>query len=179
MTREAHYDAKQMTSKHNNTTGLQKLPNFVIFKTADGKVNIDVFFKDETLWLTQKAISVLFEKDRSVITKHLKKIFESGELDENVVSANFALTTQHGAIAGKTQEKTVRYYNLKAIIAVGYRINSHRAVEFRKWATTILHEYIVKGFAMDDERLKQIKHFGHDYFDERLGDLFDKIPRAL
>ncbi len=84
-----------MRTKHNKNTGLQKLPNFVIFKTADGKVNIDVFFKDETLWLTQKAISVLFEKDRSVITKHLKKIFESGELDENVVSANFAHTTQH------------------------------------------------------------------------------------
>lgn len=154
--------------KHNETGGLQKFPNFVIFKTADGKVNIDVFFKDETLWLTQKAISVLFEKDRTVIGKHLKKIFESGELDEKVVCANFALTTQHGAIEGKTQEKEVKYYNLWAIVAVGYRVNSHRAIEFRKWATGVLHEYIIKGFAMDDERLKQIKHFGQDYFDEML-----------
>lgn len=152
----------------NKKTGLQQFSNFVIFKTADGKVNIDVFFKDETLWLTQKALSVLFEKDRSVITKHLKKIFESGELQEDVVCANFAHTTPHGAIEGKTQEKVVRYYNLKAVVAVGYRVNSHRAIEFRKWATQILHEYIIKGFAMDDERLKQMKHFGIDYFDEML-----------
>jgi hypothetical protein len=89
---------------YNSPDGIQKFPNFVIFKTADGKVNIDVFFKDETLWLTQKALSVLFEKDRTVIGRHLKSIFESGELSEQVVCANFALTTQHGAIEGKTQE---------------------------------------------------------------------------
>ncbi|MCD4745972.1 MAG: virulence RhuM family protein [Bacteroidales bacterium] len=154
--------------KNKNSSDLQKFSNFVIFQTADGKVNIDVFFKDETLWLTQKALSVLFEKDRTVITKHLKKIFESGELQENMVCANFAHTTQHGAIEGKTQVKNVKYYNLKAIVAVGYRVNSHRAIEFRKWATQILHEYIIKGFAMDDERLKQIRHFGQDYFDEML-----------
>ena len=152
----------------NKETGLQHFSNFVIFKTADGKVNIDVFFKNDTVWLTQKALSVFFEKDRSVITKHLKKIFESGELQEEVVCANFAHTTQHGAIEGKTQEKEVKYYNLKAVVAVGYRVNSHRAIEFRKWATQILHEYIIKGFAMDDERLKQMKHFGQDYFDEML-----------
>ncbi len=152
----------------NKETGLQQFSNFVIFQTSDGKVNIDVFFKDDTVWLTQKALSVLFEKDRSVITKHLKKIFESGELQEDVVCANFAHTTLHGAIEGKTQEKDVRYYNLKAVVAVGYRVNSHRAIEFRKWATQVLHEYIIKGFAMDDERLKQMKHFGQDYFDEML-----------
>jgi hypothetical protein len=148
--------------------GLQQFSNFVIFQTEDGKVNIDVFFKDETLWLTQKALSTLFEKDRSVVSKHLKNVFESGELEENVVCANFAHTTQHGAIRGKSQTKEIKYYNLKAIIAVGYRVNSHRAIEFRKWSTQILHEYIIKGFAMDDERLKQIKHFGVDYFDEML-----------
>ena len=152
----------------NKETGLQQFSNFVIFQTVDGKVNIDVFFKDDTVWVTQKALSVLFEKDRSVITKHLKKIFESGELQEEVVCANFAHTTPHGAIEGKTQEKDVRYYNLKAVVAVGYRVNSHRAIEFRKWATEILHEYIIKGFAMDDERLKQMKHFGQDYFNEML-----------
>jgi len=154
--------------KHNENSGLQKFPNFVIFQTADGKVNIDVFFKDETLWLTQKLIAELFEKGRSTITEHLKQIFADGELDENVVCRNFRLTTQHGAIEGKTQEKEVKYYNLRAIVAVGYRVNSHRAIEFRKWATGILHEYIIKGFAMDDERLKQIKHFGQDYFDEMI-----------
>ncbi|MFO7736470.1 MAG: virulence RhuM family protein [bacterium] len=146
----------------------EKFPNFVLFKTADGKVNIDVYFHDETLWLSQKLIAQLFQKDRSVISRHLKNIFEEGELDEQVVCAKFALTTQHGAIEGKTQQKEVMYYNLRAITAVGYRVNSHRAIEFRKWATEILHEYIIKGFAMDDERLKQIKHFGQDYFDELL-----------
>ncbi|MBI9067751.1 MAG: virulence RhuM family protein [Salinivirgaceae bacterium] len=153
---------------NNNTTDLQQFSNFVIFQTEDGKVNIDVFFKDETLWLTQKRIAELFEKGRSTISEHLKKIFADGELNENMVCRNFRQTTQHGAIEGKTQEKEVRYYNLKAIIAVGYRANSHRAIEFRKWSMNILHEYIIKGFAMDDERLKQIKHFGVDYFDEML-----------
>ena len=154
--------------KSTDKTELQKFSNFVIFQTKDGKVNIDVYFKDETLWLTQKLIAELFEKGRSTITGHLKKIFADGELDENVVCRNFRHTTQHGAIEGKTQIKEVKYYNLRAITAVGYRVNSHRAIEFRKWATEILHEYIIKGFAMDDERLKQVKHFGIDYFDEML-----------
>jgi hypothetical protein len=160
--------SKLNRSSMNDSTDLQQFSNFVIFQTEDVKVNIDVFFKDETLWLTQKALSTLFEKDRSVISKHLKGIFESGELDEDMVCAYFAHTTQHGAIEGKTQQKDVKYYSLKAIIAVGYRVNSHRAIEFRKWSMNILHEYIIKGFAMDDERLKQIKHFGVDYFDEML-----------
>jgi hypothetical protein len=85
-----------------------------------------------------------------------------------VVCANFAHTTQHGAIEGKTQNKQVRFYNLRAVTAGGYRVNSHRATEFRKWASEILHEYIIKGFAMDDERLKQMRHFGEDYFNEML-----------
>lgn len=146
-----------------NTNSLEKFSNFVIFQTATGKVNVDVFFQDETLWLTQKKISKLFEKDRTVITRHLKNIFSEGELNENSVCANFAHTAEDG------KSYNTKYYNLKAITAVGYRVNSHRATEFRKWATDILHEYIIKGFAMDDERLKQIKHFGQDYFDEMLG----------
>jgi len=150
------------------STELQKFDNFVIFQTENGKVNIDVFFQDETLWLTQKRIAELFEKGRSTITEHLKKIFADGELDEKEVCRDFRHTTQHGAIAGKSQTKEVRYYNLRAITAIGYRVNSHRAIEFRKWATEILHEYIIKGFAMDDERLKQIRHFGIDYFEEML-----------
>lgn len=145
-----------------NKNQLQKFSNFVVFQTSTGKVNIDVYFKDETLWLTQKLISQLFEKDRSVITKHLKNIFESAELEEDSVCANFACTAEDG----KTYD--TKYYNLNAILSVGYRVNSQRAIEFRKWASIVLHEYIIKGFAMDDERLKQIKHFGVDYFDELL-----------
>jgi len=150
------------------STELQKFNNFVIFQTENGKVNIDVYFQYETLWLTQKRIAELFEKGRSTITEHLKKIFADGELDEKVVCRDFRHTTKHGAIKEKVQTKVIKYYNLKAITAVGYRANSHRAIEFRKWATEILHEYIIKGFAMDDERLKQIRHFGIDYFDEML-----------
>lgn len=146
----------------------EKFSNFVIFQTTTGKINVEVFFYNDTVWLTQKKIAELFEKDRSVVTKHLKNIFKEGELDESMVCANFAHTTQHGAIEGKTQKKEVMFYNLRAITAVGYRVNSHRAKEFRKWATEILHEYIIKGFAMDDERLKQIMHFGQDYFDDLL-----------
>lgn len=147
---------------------LQLHKNFVLFKTSNGKVNIDVFFRDETLWLTQKAIATLYEKGRSTITEHLKKIFEDGELEENVVCRKFRHATPHGAIEGKTQVQEATYYNLKAITAVGYRVNSHRAILFRKWASEVLHEYIIKGFAMDDERLKQVQHFGKDYFDEML-----------
>ncbi len=141
---------------------LQKIENFVIFQTEKGKVNVEVYFQNDTLWLTQKTISLLFEKDRSVITKHLKAIFKDGELDENSVCAIFAHTAKDGKIY-----KT-KFYNLRAITAVGYRVNSYRATAFRRWATEILHEYIIKGFAMDDERLKQMKHFGKDYFDELL-----------
>lgn len=93
----------------NNDSGLQKFSNFVIFQTADGKVNIDVFFKDETLWLTQKLIAELFEKGRSTITEHLKKIYIDGELNEKEVCRDFRHTTQHGAIKGKTQEKNVKH----------------------------------------------------------------------
>ncbi|MFH1541136.1 MAG: virulence RhuM family protein [Elusimicrobiota bacterium] len=157
-----------MKKDNQNNSELQLFNNFVIFQTENGKVNIDVFFKNDTLWLTQKKMSELFEVNVSAISKHLKNIFKMGELDEKVVVSILEHTTQHGAIEGKTQNKSVKYYNLKVITAIGYRVNSHRAMEFRKWATEILHEYIIKGFAMDDERLKQIKHFGQDYFDEAL-----------
>lgn len=144
------------------STELQRLNNFVIFETENGKVNIDVYFQGETLWLTQKLIAELFEKGRSTITEHLKKIFDDGELDEVSVCRDFRHTAEDD------KQYITKYYNLRAITAVGYRVNSHRTIEFRKWATEILHEYIIKGFAMDDERLKQINHFGIDYFDEML-----------
>lgn len=145
-----------------NKGNLEHLPNFVIFQTEDGKVNVEVFFQADTLWLTQKTISELFQKGRSTITEHLKNIFQEGELDENSVCREFRLTANDG------KSYNTKYYNLRAVTAIGYRVNSHRATEFRKWATEILHEFIVKGFAMDDERLKQIKHFGQDYFSEML-----------
>ncbi|HPJ13312.1 MAG TPA: virulence RhuM family protein [Caldisericia bacterium] len=144
------------------------ISNFVIFKTNSGKVNVPVFFCDNTLWLTQKTIAELFEKSRSTITEHLKNIFAEGELNEKVVCREFRHTTPHGAIQDKEQVQNVKYYNLRAITAVGYRVFSQRATEFRKWATEVLHEYIVKGFVMDDERLKQGMHFGQDYFNELL-----------
>ncbi len=145
-----------------NMSEPQKIPNFVIFQTQKGKVNIEVYFQNDTLWLTQKLMSQLFEKGRSTITEHLKNIFSSGELDEDSVCRDF----RHTAEDGKSYQ--TKYYNLRVVTAVGYRVNSERATEFRKWATEILHEYIIKGFAMDDERLKQMKHFGKDYFEEML-----------
>ncbi len=140
----------------------EKFLNFVIFQSVTGKVNIDVYFQNETLWLTQKKMAELFEVKVPAISKHLKNIFEVDELQENAVISILETTAKDG------KNYKTKYYNLRAITAVGYRINSHRATEFRKWATEVLHEYIIKGFAMDDERLKQIKHFGHDYFDEML-----------
>lgn len=119
--------------------------------------------RDENVWLTQAKIAELFDVDRSVITKHLKNIFESGELQEDSVCANFA----HTAADGKTYQ--TNFYNLDAIISVGYRVNSQRATHFRIWATQVLKEYIIKGFAMDDERLKNPNNiFGQDYFEEQL-----------
>jgi len=140
--------------------------NIILYKTSDGKIKINTVFQDENIWLTQAKMAELFDVKRPAITKHLKKIFESGELNEKVVSSILEHTTQHGAIKGKTQKKSVKYYNLEAIIAVGYRVNSKRATQFRIWATNILKEYIIKGFAMDDDRLKQVKNW--DYFDEWL-----------
>ena len=116
---------------------------FLLYET-DGK--IEVVMKDETIWSTQKAISGLFDVGVPAISKHLKNIFESGELDEKVVVSILENTTQHGAIEGKTQTKNVESYNLNAIISVGYRVNSQKATRFRIWATDILKDYIQKGF---------------------------------
>ena len=124
---------------------------------------------EDTIWLTQRAMGELFGVDKSTISRHLRNIFNEGELDENVVVAFFATTTQHGAIKGKTQSKLTQFYNLDAIISVGYRVNSRRATNFRIWATGVLKEYMIKGFVMDDERLKQGRTaFGKDYFRELL-----------
>ena len=141
---------------------IEKLENFVIFQTDDGNVNIDVFFHNDNLWLTQKLMATLFEVERSVISKHLKNIFTEGELDEKSICAKFA----HIKKRGRWYESS--FYSLEAIIAVGYRVNSTRATSFRIWATDILKEFTIKGFVLDDDRLKQMKGFGKDYFDELL-----------
>jgi len=137
--------------------------NFLLYTAADGRVRVEVFIKDETVWLTQKALSELFGVQVPAINKHLKNIFESGELSENSAISILETTAADGK-----QYKT-NFYNLDAIIAVGYRVNSFQATQFRIWATKTLKEFIIKGFVLDDERLKQGKTvFGKDYFEELL-----------
>lgn len=133
----------------------------------DGKVQVVI--KDETIWCTQKAMAQLFGVGVPAISKHLKNIFNEEELSKDVVVSKMEITTQHGAMEGKTQTLQVDFFHLDAIIAVGYRVNSLKATRFRQWATRILNEYIRKGFALDDERLKQGPAlFGKDYFRELL-----------
>jgi hypothetical protein len=147
---------------------------FLLYKTDSGAVKVDVLLQNETIWLPQSKIAELFEVQRPAITKHLNNIFESGELDEKVVCSILELTTQHGAMANKTQTKPTKFYNLDAIIAVGYRVNSHRATQFRIWATNVLKEFIIKGYTMDVERLKNPQPiFGQDYFKEQLEKIRD------
>ena len=130
---------------------------------------VQVVIKDETIWCTQKAMARLFGVGVPAVSKHLKNIFEEGELDKEVVVSKMEITTPHGAMDDKFQTHTVEFYHLDAIIAIGYRINSAKATKFRQWATKILNEYIRKGFALDDERLKQgTALFGKDYFRELL-----------
>lgn len=134
----------------------------VLYQTKDGAKSVDVIFGDETFWLNQKDMAKLFDADRTVITKHLKNIFLDGELDENSVCAKIAHTASDG------KKYNTKFYNLDAIIAVGYRVNSKQATQFRIWATNTLKEYIIKGFVLDDELLKNGTRFGKDYFDELL-----------
>lgn len=134
---------------------------FIIFKTEDESVSVDVRFEEETVWLTQDQMSLLFDKAKSTISEHIKHIFDEGELDEKVVVRNFRITTRHGAISGKTQQNTLKLYNLDVIISVGYRVKSLRGTQFRQWATKRLNEYIRKGFTMDDERLKNLGGGGY------------------
>jgi len=134
---------------------------FIIFKTEDEKISVDVRFEDETVWLTQDQMAMLFVKAKSTISEHIKHIFEEGELNEELVVRNFRMTTQHGAIEGKTQQSNVKLYNLDVIISVGYRVKSLRGTQFRIWATKRLNEYIRKGFTMDDERLKNLGGGGY------------------
>lgn len=145
--------------------------DIIIYNTEDGNSRIELHLLDGTIWLNQLEIAELFQTTRQNITKHIKAIFDDGELEEKVV-CNYQLhTTQHGAIRGKTQTNTVKFYNLDMILAIGYRVRSPRGIQFRNYATTILKEYLVKGFAMDDERLKNLG--GGNYFKELLDRIRD------
>ena len=148
--------------------------NFLLYKTDNGEVKVNVLLQNKTIWMPQKNIAELFGVQRPAITKHLNNIFKSRELDEKVVCSILELPTQHGAISGKEQKSPTKFYNLDAIIAVGYRVNSHRATQFRIWATNVLQEYIIKGYTMDVERLKNPQPlFGEDYFKEQLEKIRD------
>ena len=138
----------------------------ILYRREDGAVQIDVRVEDQTVWLTQEQMAALFGKGRSTIAEHISHIFEEGELDENVVCRNFRQTTQQGAIEGKTQEREVKHYNLDVIISVGYRVKSVQGTYFRQWATQRLREYIIKGFVLDDDRLKNLG--GANYWKELL-----------
>ena len=135
---------------------------FLLYSAPDGAVKVDVFFRDESVWLTQKAMAELFAVNVPAINKHLKNIFESGELAEPSVISILETTAADG------KNYATQFYNLDAVIAVGYRVNSLKATHFRIWATHTLREFIVKGFVLNDEMLKRGRTFGHDYFDELL-----------
>lgn len=143
----------------------------LLYQTSDGEARVEVRLIDDTVWLTLDQMAELFQRNKSTISRHIKTVFESGELSREEVVAKFATTTQHGAIVGKTQTHLVEFYNLDMIISVGYRVNSHRGVQFRMWATQVLREYMVKGFAMNDDLLKRAG--GGNYFDELLARIRD------
>jgi hypothetical protein len=139
--------------------------DIIFYNTPTGDVKIEVIFNDETFWLTQKRMAELFGVEVPAINKHLSNIYETGELDEKATISILETVQQEGT---RMVKRNVVFYNLDAIIAVGYRVNSHQATQFRIWATKTLREFIIKGFVLDDERLKQGRRFGKDYFDELL-----------
>jgi hypothetical protein len=138
---------------------------FLVFTKQSGEGTIEVRVEDETIWLTQKLISVLFEKGRSTITEHLQKIFETGELIEKSVCRDFRQTAEDG------KEYTTKFYNLDAIIAVGFRVNSERAMQFRQWATNVLRDFAIRGYVLDKERLKNGSFLNQEYFNNLLAEI--------
>lgn len=154
--------------KKNQIVPNNSFTEFLLYTTPNGEVKVEIFLRDENIWLTQEKIALLFGVQRPAITKHLKNIFESGELKENSVSS----ILEHTADDNKIYK--TKFYNLDAILSVGYRVNSTQATQFRIWATERLKEYIIKGFTMDDERLKTPNYtFGQDYFEEQLARIAD------
>lgn len=157
-----------MRKKNRKIVPNNSFTEFLLYTTPNGKVKVEIFLKDENIWLTQVKIAELFGVQRPAVTKHLQNIFESGELVEDSVSSILELTAEDG------KKYKTKFYNLDAIISVGYRVNSTQATHFRIWATERLKEYIIKGFTMDDERLKNPNTiFGHDYFEEQLARIRD------
>ena len=148
-----------------NMADSPQLNDIIFYNTPAGNIKIEVIFNAETFWLTQKRMAELFGVESHTITYHLKEIFKTGELDENSTTRKIRVVQKEG---NRDVSRDLDFYNLDAIIAVGYRVNSFEATQFRIWATKTLREYIVKGFVLDDERLKQGKRFGKDYFDELL-----------
>jgi len=148
--------------RRNKDRSLPVQSRFLLYRSEDGRTRIEVRLQDETVWLNQSAMAELFQSTKQNISLHLRNIFNEGELGENRVVKEY-LTT---AADGKTYR--TKFYNLEAIIAVGYRVRSHRGTQFRIWATERLNEYLVKGFTMDDDRLKEVRNIGSDYFDELL-----------
>jgi len=138
---------------------------FLVFTRQAGENGIEVRIADETVWLTQKLIAELFDKGRSTIAEHLRHIFESGELDEKSVCRDFRQTAEDG------KDYLVKFYNLDAIIAVGFRANSTRAIQFRQWATSVLRDFSIRGYVLDKERLKNGAIFGQEYFDTLLEEI--------
>lgn len=143
----------------------------ILYQTQDGESKIEVTLANETVWLTLDQMADLFQRNKSTISRHIRNVFEEGELDKNVVVAKNATTSQHGAIESKSQTHWVDYYNLDMIISVGYRVKSYRGVQFRIWATHVLKEYLIKGFALNDELLKNAGK--GNYFDELLARIRD------
>lgn len=139
--------------------------DIIFYNTPTGDVKIEVIFNDETFWLTQKRMAELFGVESHTITYHLKEIYKTGELEEPATTRKIRVVQKEGT---RDVGRDLEFYNLDAIIAVGYRVNSFEATQFRIWATKTLREFIIKGFVLDDERLKQGKRFGKDYFDELL-----------
>lgn len=144
-----------------------KLTPFMFYASAEGAVKIQLLVQDETMWASQRGMAEIFDVDVSTINHHLKSIYESGELDINATIGKFPIVQMEGE--RQVRREGIEFYSLDAIISVGYRVSSHKATRFRVWATTVLKEYLTKGFALDDDRLKQGKAlFGKDYFDELL-----------
>lgn len=139
--------------------------NFLMYQTEDGETKINVRLEDESVWMTQKAMAELFQTTSQNITLHIKNIYEEAELMENSTCKEYLQVRVEGS---REVQRKVKHYNLEMIIAIGYRVRSHRGTQFRQWATERLNEYLVKGFTMDDERLKEIRNLEKDYFDELL-----------
>lgn len=138
---------------------------FLLYQTEDGHTRIEVRLQDETVWMSQLTMAELFQTTVANINIHLNNVYEEGELSEEATIKDYLIVRQEGA---RQVKRSVRHYNLEAIVAVGYRVKSHRGTQFRRWATERLNEYLVKGFTMDDERLKEVNNIGSDYFDEML-----------